>query len=82
MVSVLSDTRWTLRHIPLRGAQSSGPIANPRTNNEMPKVPMICATWNSCKILAMPPEYAEEAKATASVAIATSIVIAHFIVVE
>ena len=30
----------------------------------------------------MPPEYAEDTKATASVAIATSIVMLHFIVVE
>jgi hypothetical protein len=34
-------------HSPLKGAQIKGPIAKPRTNSDMPKVAMICATPNS-----------------------------------
>jgi hypothetical protein len=48
----------------------------------MPNVPTICEIWNSSRISATPPEYAEETKATASVAIATSIVMLHFIASE
>jgi hypothetical protein len=70
------------RYLPLNGAHASGPIAKPRTNSEMPNVPTICEIWNSSRISATPPEYAEETKATASVAIATSIVMLHFIASE
>lgn len=59
------------------GAQISGPMAKPKTNSEMPRVAMIWTAPNSTIISRIPPEKADETKATARVATATSMVRAH-----
>lgn len=53
------------KYSPLRGAHIKGPIAKPRTKREIPRVAIIVTTLNCIIISTIPPEYAEETKATA-----------------
>jgi len=50
------------------GAHMRGPIANPRTNSEIPRVTTSSLTLKVATICSTPPLYADETKATARVA--------------
>ena len=62
-----------------KGAQNNGPMANPRTNKETPSIVCSSEASKASIICGIPPEYAEELNATASVATPSSTVIHHFL---
>ena len=65
-----------------RGAHSNGPMAKPSTKSETPNVTTSWLAPNCRMICSTPPVYAEETKATARVAKATSRVMDHFLSME
>jgi hypothetical protein len=50
------------------GAHNRGPIANPRTKRETPRVATSVEMWNVVITSSTPPEKVDEQKATANVA--------------
>jgi hypothetical protein len=63
-----------------KGAQSSGPRANPNTKSDTPSVTTSWLTLNSAIICWMPPENADEQNETTSTEFATAIAMIHFFV--